>query len=148
MTVTALRICPCPHPEPHVKPGREDFCVKCDGHLDPRWTCNADNTRAFLQLLDKANTNIAKDTLVRFEAEVLRRQKDGEPIFRQSFLSRDNVAEGEEEALDLALYAILELLVERRAGKRETTDLALSVAYHAAKAYEYLEMWRTRRLGQ
>ena len=147
MTTTALRVCECPQPEPHVKPGREKFCVKCDHLLDPRWVCSYENTREFLRRLEEANPG-APESFKRFEAMVLRRQQAGEPIFRQSFLARDNLSEAAEEASDLAMYACLHLLVERRAGGVEEMDLALSIANHAAKAYELLEVWKAKEVGR
>ena len=144
---TALRVCECPAPEPHVKPGREGFCVKCDAALDPRWTCSADNTREFLRRLEEANPG-AGEPFQRFEAQILRRQRAGESTFRQSFLSRDNLSEAQEECSDLAMYAALHCLVQRRAGQDEEMDIALEIAGHAAKAFELLEIWRAKTHGR
>lgn len=152
MTLTlepTLRQCErCPSPEPNVKPGKEGFCVRCGGQIHPDWAITLDNTRAYLRRLEDAAPNIAPDSFDRFEAQLLTRQKAGETTFRQSGLARDVQAECNEEAVDAALYSVIALLQERRAGMDEEWDIALEIGVCAARIYELNELWKGKERGR
>lgn len=88
------------------------------------------------------------DAWQRFRAHVETRELAGRPVFRQVFLTRENLREAEEEAADLCLYACLDTLKARRAGLGDQDlDMALTVAHHAYKAYEGLIALRAKRRG-
>lgn len=142
-----LRQCErCPSPEPNVKPGKEGFCVRCGGQIHPDWAISLDNTRAFLKRLSEATPG-AGESFERFEASILRRQKAGERTFRQTGLEKDMQAEGNEEAVDCAVYSVIGLLQERRAGIDENLDIALEIASCAARIFELNEIWKSKEHG-
>lgn len=58
----------------------------------------------------------------------------GQPLF----LSRDNAAEGQEEAADGINYAIMEAVKRAAGGKEDKRDLALAAAHHFALAHWHL----------
>ncbi len=57
--------------------------------------------------------------------------------FGHRHLARDNSREAQEEAADLANYAMFEILRERRNGEQEEWALALTAARHAYLAHQY-----------
>ena len=134
------------YPEPHVKPGREGWCVKCDGQIHPDWAISLDNTRDFLRRLADATPNPG-ESFERFEAQVILRQQQGERTFRQSAHGKDMQAEGNQEATDATMYAIIGLLQERRAHIDENLDIALEIASCAARIFELNEIWKSKEHG-
>jgi hypothetical protein len=62
---------------------------------------------------------------------------DGQP----AYLTRDNAAEGMEEAADGINYAVMESLRRAANGQEDKRDLALSAAHHFALAH-----WALMRL--
>lgn len=138
-----LRECACPHPEP--KPQKPAFCVKCGFHLAPRWTCGATTIDAWLQRLEDS---LPGEDLGAFREHVAVRELAGRNRFRFAYLDRDNLLEGTEEAVDLALYALLDVLRATREGRgEEDVDLALTAAAHAARAHSALLQLRDKRSG-
>lgn len=140
--------CGCHPPNPSHRDGKSEWCAQCGGHIDPEWAITLDNTRAYLRRLEDAAPNIAPDSFDRFEAQVLRRQKAGESTFRQSGLAKDVQAECCEEATDAAMYAVIQLLKERRAGMDEEWDIALEIGVCAARIYELNELWKGKERGR
>lgn len=144
----SLKACPCRIPNPYEEPaGKRGTCKQCGYRLDPRWTCTTNTTREFLQRLSEANPG-AGESFKRFEAQIIARQQAGEAVFGQRFHGRDNIKEAQEECSDLAMYAALQVLVQRRDDSDEEMDIALEIAQHAAKAYELLEIWRAKNHGR
>lgn len=138
-----LRECACPVPNP--KPQKPDFCVRCGFVIPAHWTCNARTIDAFLDRLDGA---LPGEDLSGFREHVIVRELAGRDRFQHSFLGRENCAEGQEEAVDLALYALLDTLKARREGRgEEDMDLALTAAMHAFHAHEALARLRAKRGG-
>ena len=142
---TALRECECPQPEPMVN--KPSTCVRCGYHLPERWTTNDESVGQFFDRLEESFT-APPPSFEKFRAHVLAREKAGRPTFRQSFLARQNIEEGLEEAADLALYSCLDHLVTiRREGEDRDFDAALTAAYHACLAYAALDRLNHKRHG-
>lgn len=68
-----------------------------------------------------------------------KREAEGRKNHEHRFAGTDNPRKGQEQAADLAIYAWLTTLRERREGRREQTEIALSIAHHAAQAWQALE---------
>lgn len=138
------RECDCKQPEPHVKPGKQNWCVKCGGYLADHWrSSNANVAQFFNRLSDCQNV---EGTFPAFRAQCERRELAGRSTFRYKYLSRDNIADGFEEACDLALYPYLDALKAQREGLGdEDIDLCLQVAFYAAMAYDTLARLRAKR---
>jgi hypothetical protein len=66
------------------------------------------------------------------------RQRSGIDEFGDAYLTRDNIAEGLEEACDGANYAIFETMRRAHVGKDDKVALALEAAHHFAIAYSTL----------
>lgn len=149
---TALKDCRCDQPIPFAREERADTCVCCGYHISPDWTSNTRTLDAFLRGVEAAvfddDPVTNRDIWEAFRAHIEARELSGRPRFGNSFLSRDNIREGQEEAADLAMYACLDSLCEiRRNGKDDDTDLALTAAQKAYEAYEALAHLRHRRQG-
>lgn len=67
------------------------------------------------------------------------REAKGRKTYGHRFVAADNPRKAQEQAVDLAIYAWLTTLRERREGRREQTEIALTIARHAALAWEQLE---------
>jgi hypothetical protein len=143
-----LRVCGCHHPQRHVKPGREDFCVRCDAYLDPRWTSNDDTIQSFYEGVANGFIDGAPEWFQTFRLYCEARERAGRRIFGESYLARDNVREGAEEGCDGANYAFFKTLQLKRAGLDPQMDLALTAAKHFALAYEALAMMDQKAQGR
>ncbi len=140
----SLRECECPRPVAKVKPGRERFCERCGFYLGDSWrSSDANLDRFFNSLTSCQNVPI---TVADFEGLCDRREREGRDKFKFAYLDRDNISEAAEEAADLALYMYLDLLkAEREGNGDEGRDLAMTVAFHAAQAYDALARLRQKR---
>ena len=136
------RECECREPNPYQHPEKGDTCVQCSGYISPRWTSNNQTVAAFFDRLEQSMFPVSLDDLPdwweRFRMHCEARELAGRSRFRHSLCRRNNPGEGMEEAADGALYALFDCLVSRRAGEDEEIDIALTAAYHFAKAHEAL----------
>lgn len=138
-----LSECACAIPNPRL--GREDWCVQCGRAIPKRWTCNSQTIDAWLRRLAAA---LPGENLAKFREHIIVRELAGRDRFKHSFLGRDNLAEGLEEATDLALYSLLDTLKAVREGHGdEDVDLALTASAHAFHAYKALDHLRQKRQG-
>ena len=145
MTATALRECPCEKPEPQIN--RPHVCVKCGDSLPERWTTNDATLAQFFGRLEETFP-APPPWFEKFKGQVLARERAGRSTFRQSFLARDNLAEGLEEAADLALYSALDHLVTiRKEGEDRDFDQVLTAAWHAAQSWAALDRLAHKRRG-
>jgi hypothetical protein len=142
---TGLRVCECPVPNPRITPGRENFCVECSFYIKPAWTCNNATIDGWLDRLEAA---LPGEDLEAFREHIVVRELAGRDRFRHSFLGRNNCDEGLEEAVDLALYSLLDTLRAKREGRGdEDIDLALTAAAHAFHAHSALRRLKAKRAG-
>jgi len=76
------------------------------------------------------------------------RERHGRERFGQSFLQKENIAEGFEEAADLAIYPLLDSIKEYvRPSEDPDVDLVLTAARHAFIAFEALRELAGKRRG-
>lgn len=139
-----MKECECPEPNP--KPKKPDTCVRCGFAISPRWaTSDAHMMRFFNRLSDCRNLEASFPA---FRQLCERREKAGRDTFRYAYLNRDDLSEGMEEAADLALYPYLDSLKMIREGREgEDYDLVLTVAFHAAQAFDALARLKEKRAG-
>ena len=78
------------------------------------------------------------------------REAQGRDYFRLRYLakSRDAVRDCREECCDGAMYAIFEVLRNRRDGADEQLDLALETIYHLAQAHQTIGRMRLKERGR
>jgi hypothetical protein len=147
--------CRCPHPVGFEVAHKADTCVKCGRFINPLWTSNDKTLAAFFDRLARSifPTNdltgrpaVSEDWLT-FRRHVEARELEGRPKFGHRFLSRDNIWDAREEAADLALYALLDVLRARRDGTDEVLNHALNVAQKAFEGYSALSTIRRVRSG-
>lgn len=122
--------CPVPRPRPY-DPGS---CRDCGRIISPAWTPSDFNFETFFGRL-----SALPGVVPAFVFQCRTRELAGRDVFGFRFCDRDNAAEGQEEAADLALYAHLHILRARREGRTEQLELALTAAHHAAMAWVALE---------
>lgn len=87
------------------------------------------------------------ETFEVFRRHCLEREMAGRPKFGHSFHAKDNIAEALEEASDGANYCAFDVLKAARAADHDDIDLALTAAWHFAKAYDSLLHLRAKRHG-
>ena len=133
-----MRDCSCDRPRDHatVNPGfRDGWCATCGGYLNPDWLSTSQGLNRFLQ-------RAGADHLA--GAHCYSRELAGRAEFGLAYLTRDNPAEGMEEAADGMIYSFLESLKDRRAGEPEVDFDLLDAARHFALAHEALVRRRGR----
>ncbi len=141
-------ICTCPKPVENINPRNVGLCVKCSKALAaPECEPSVKNLGAFFERLAESSFpsySVTHDrqqiptAFYNFYRECEGRMKAGNkmPEYKWRYLARNNPAESQEEAADLANYLFLETLRRRRLGEDEEADAALTGALHAYKAYE------------
>lgn len=143
---TNLRECSCPQPE--RKPQKPDVCVRCGFYLNPRWMSNDATIQSFYDGVANGFSGGAPEWFDTFRLHCEQREYAGRKTFRESYLARDNVREGTEEAADGANYAFFKSLQEKRAGGDPQMDLALTAAQHFALAYKALAQMNDKDRGK
>lgn len=140
--------CPCPRPWPSAKD--VETCRACGLWINPAWSSSDQSVKAFYDALERTVPSwpTVPQWLKDFRLHAEARERAGRPIFGQAALSRDNVADGHEEAADGANYAMYETLVAIRSGNDVELDLALSAAKHFAEAYNDLTKLREKERGR
>lgn len=131
-----MSYCECPAPGVSLDPRHEGTCQRCGHRFDPEWLADDETVAEFYDRL--ALSLPGEPTFPHFRALATVRERSGRPIFGLAYLTRDNVAEGAEEAADGANYALLEGLRMKRAGIDPADDLLLSAARHFALGYAML----------
>ena len=141
-----MRECECPKPNPRVTPGKENICVRCRFLIADRWSPTDDNLNEFFNRLSDCQHVEASFPQFRQMAE--ERVREGRETYGYRYMAADNLAEGLEEAADLAIYPLLDDLKMIREGRGgEDYDLVLTIAFHAAQAFDALVRLKQRRAG-
>lgn len=142
--------CRCALPVEYPNPTKQGVCVKCDRWLNPEWLSSDATLSAFFRRLSEALPpgEAESDSWCAFRAQCEAREYAGRDKFGMEYLVRSNTTEALEETADLALYAFLDSLKQRRdQGSDEDFDLVLMGAFHAYKAHETMRHLRSRRHG-
>lgn len=139
-----MRQCNCEQPEP--KPQNHSVCVKCSYVLPDTW--GDEGVKEFYDALEAAHAGGPPPSFAYFRLEAEARERAGRRRFRFSFLQRDNIRDAFEEFSDGANYLLFRVWQNRRNGRDDQMDLALSAAYHAAKAYHFAAMMRDDERGR
>lgn len=139
--------CACRQPRVSPNSRRNGTCVRCSGRLDPSWVSSDETLAAFLDHLASTIPGWpeAAGSFDAFRRQVQARERAGRETFGFAYLSRDNPAEGLEEAADLAIYAYLDTLKALREGEDDELALALTAARKAWEAHEALNALLSRR---
>lgn len=133
------RDCECEAPQDHREfhaGFRDGWCRYCGGFLNPDWLTSTEGLQAFLDaaLVDPVTA-----------AHCHVREQAGRDEFGLAYLSRNNPAEGREEAVDGCNYAYFESLKDRRVGSRDLDFDLLDAARHFALAHQALVRAGARR---
>lgn len=138
-----MRLCKCESPYPYPAPHRAHACASCGSLIPDEWRSNDATVKEFYDRLDEAIPFDPAIQPLREQAEA--RELAGRETFGLRHLSRNNAVEATEEFADGAMYVVYEILNQRRRGEDEEWALALTAAYHAAKAHEAVRAMRTHR---
>jgi hypothetical protein len=132
-----MKRCTCR--EPRTIPNRKrPTCRYCAKLIDERWISSDDNTKKFLK--EMANLpGIEQGFLDSFRT----RESQARERKLNSFLTKDNVAEAQEQAIDLAIYCHLHILKSIKRGDEDSKVAAYDAAMHAALAFQSLARIRT-----
>jgi hypothetical protein len=123
------------------------MCLRaaCQGHLKPEWLSSDDTVKHFFDRLAEAMFHPAilngpgpPAWFQRFRRQCEQRELAGRDEFGVRYLSRNNRVEGQEEASDETIYSHLDILRQRREGRPEEWELALTVAKRAAENHRDL----------
>ena len=131
--------CTCPQPRISPNPRLAGSCVVCGKLIAPELLEPDERLTEFFDRLEGvviASAGRLPETFAAFRRQCKDRESAGRGEFGLSFLSRDNLAEGREEAADGAIYSWLEALKLERCGEDPDLQLALSEAFHLFKFYE------------
>jgi hypothetical protein len=135
-----LRVIGCRCDKPRENPRRTGYCRRCGNSLGRKWQSTDENMTAFLRRLASLPGVTAEAIL-----HAQQRERAGREEFGFLYLSRNNDAEGQEEAADLVIYPFLSWLNDRRDGVDEIDLDLLDAAHHAALAHAALQRRRLRR---
>lgn len=127
--------CECERPVESLDRRTSGICAAC-GRPFGAWYANDAVVRDFYDRLGLAV--VGEPSFPHFRRLAEARERTGRPLFGLRYLTRDNIADGAEEAADGANYALFELLAKRRAGTDTADDLILDAARHFALAYASL----------
>jgi hypothetical protein len=144
--VAPVRECPCKPPVRSADPRRKGKCAACGLALNPDWLSSDETIAAFFDALaeatfpafDATGKPMTSPVFERFRRLCEHRERAGRTEFGLRYLNRDNVAEAEEEAADLANYAFFRALQHVREGGGLRNARSLRAAFHAFKALEAL----------
>jgi hypothetical protein len=144
-------ICACPVPVQSLNRARHgDVCLKCGRMARGDWIADDDTIPAwFDRLAESMNLPLDQDPGHPFEffrRHAVNRERAGRDRFRLSYLGRDNAVEGMEEAVDGSMYAALEDMRDKRAGRSPSVHLLMAAMY-AAKMHECFMRHRAERRG-
>lgn len=130
--------CQCTVPVAHTV--HDCKCFSCGKFLDPRIVDSDENLAVFRDRLEAlpGMPGAALD-------HACQRELAGRKEFGLQYLSRNNYAEGREEAADGVLYSALAWLEGRREGIEEISPHLLSAARHFALAHHDLLLAETER---
>jgi hypothetical protein len=101
--------------------------------ISPDWTTTDHNFADFFYQLRTVGASAD------FVDHCRKREAKGRAKHGHRFVAVDNPREAQDQAADVAIYAWLTTLRERREGRREQTEIALTIARHAAIAWQELE---------
>lgn len=137
--------CACPKPTEHPNPRCSDTCVKCGRALEGDWLATSESMGELHDLLLEGRP-IHDYAGFRQHAEA--REFAGRTKFGLAYLSKDNCADGLEEAADGGNYSFFEIHKARREGEDpDITALCLDAAYHFAQAHASLRQAMASRAG-
>jgi hypothetical protein len=153
MLANGTRVCTCPKPVPSPIPAHAGQCLRCVSKIESLTT--DDTVKEFFDRLGESiffygptGELVTDDDWDLFRAHCEARELAGREDFGNRFMSRDNVAEAEEELVDAAIYMALshlrQLLEE---GEDRDVDLVRTVAFHAYKAYQGALRLKDKRAG-
>lgn len=141
-----MTFCECSEPRETANPRKAGSCVKCGKHFDPEWTSSDQTMTEFFNRL--SSCRFLEESFPAFRQMCERRERAGRDTFGFSYLVRDNLEEAREELSDAAVYMALDILKARHDGTDECADLALTVAYHASRAFDALGQLQHKRGGE
>lgn len=149
--------CEVPRADPtHPNPVKRETCRACGCSVNPSWSPTDRATSEFFERLAegmfpayaKTRDKAALPPLFEHFRELCRnREARGRERFGFAYLGRDNCVEAQEEVADFSLYMMLAALKNRRAGRDENLDVALTAAYHAYMAYRFATLYREKEQG-
>lgn len=137
--------CPCPRPLMTPNPRCAGNCVKCGKRIEGDWVVTTESMDTLHALLVEGRPIPDYET---FRAHAAAREYAGRQKFGYQYLSRDNAADGLEEAADGANYAFFELhKMHRTEYDQDSAALLLDAAYHFAQAHHSLRQAISSREG-